>query len=148
MRIVIGNDRKGLNYKTLLVAHLEKLGHKVINVGTDEDKPCDYPIYAAKAARMVASGQCDYGILICASGEGMIIAANKVDGVRCGLGYNDEVSELLRLHNNSNMIAFGQSFQLYEDVERRVDIFLSTDFLGSYHTERVDMFVEIENNRL
>lgn len=148
MKIVIGNDRKGLQYKDLLMKHLEASGHEVVNVGTDEDIPCDYPIYAAKAGRLVANGDCEFGILICASGEGMVIAANKVDGVRCGLGYNDQVAELLRLHNNANMIAFGQSFQSYEEVERRVDTFLSTNFLGSYHTERVDMFVDIEDNKL
>lgn len=128
MKIVLGNDRKGFDYKCRLVNHLESLGHLVINVGTDEDVPCDYPIYAAKAAHLVVSGECDYGILICASGEGMVIAANKVNGIRCGLGYNDEVARLCRLHNNANMLAFGQSFQSYEEVENSVDTFLNTDF--------------------
>lgn len=146
MKIVIGNDRKGLEYKTQLVKYLTKCGHEVINVGTDEDIPCDYPAYAAKAARMIANKECEFGILICASGEGMIIAANKVNGVRCGLAYNDEVTELLRLHNNANMIAFGQSFMSYDEVQNRIDKFLHTDFLGTYHSIRVKMLDDIENN--
>lgn len=138
MRIAIGNDRKGLDYKNRLLQHLETLGFEVMNVGTDEDIPCDYPIFAEKAARLVANGVCQFGILICSSGEGMVMCANKIKGIRCGLAYNDETAKLIRMHNNANMIAFGQSFMTYEEVVSRTDLFLETDFLGSYHEIRVN----------
>ncbi len=137
MRIAIGNDRKGLDYKLRLSKYLETLGHEIVNVGTDVDEPCDYPVYAEKAARLVSSGECKFGILICSSGEGMVMCANKIKGVRCGLAYNDETAELIRMHNDANMISFGQSFMSYEDVERRTMLFLKTAFLGSYHEVRV-----------
>ena len=82
MKVVIGNDRKGLDYKNRLASFLEFKGIEIVNVGTDEDVPCDYPIYAEKAARLVANGECDYGILICSSGEGMVMCANKIKGIR------------------------------------------------------------------
>lgn len=137
MKIVIGNDRKGLDYKNRLLQHLETLGFEVMNVGTDEDIPCDYPIFAEKAARLVANGVCQFGILICSSGEGMVMCANKIKGIRCGLAYNDDTAKLIRMHNDANMIAFGQSFMTYEEVERRTMLFLNTDFLGTYHEIRV-----------
>lgn len=137
MKIVIGNDRKGLDYKNKLSRHLASQGFDVINVGTDEDVPCDYPIYAEKAARLVAYGACQFGILICSSGEGMVMCANKIKGIRCGLAYNDDTAKLIRMHNNANMIAFGQNFMTYEEVERRTMLFLNTDFLGTYHEIRV-----------
>lgn len=137
MKIVIGNDRKGLDYKNRLLQHLETLGFEVMNVGTDEDIPCDYPIFAEKAARLVANGVCQFGILICSSGEGMVMCANKIKGIRCGLAYNDDTAKLIRMHNDANMIALGQSFMTYEEVERRTMLFLNTDFLGTHHEIRV-----------
>ena len=145
MKIAIGNDRKGLQYKRILQEQLSNEGHEVINVGTDEDVPCDYPIYAERAARLVSSGECERGIVICASGIGISIAANKVNGIRCGVAYSDEVTELMRKHNDANVIAFGQSYMDIEDVKRRVVIFLKTDFAGSYHQERIDLITKIEN---
>ena len=87
-----------------------------------------------------------FGILICNSGEGVSIAANKVKGVRCGLGYNDDVARLIRQHNDCNMVSFGASFMSIEDILRRVDIFLNTDFEGGRHCLRVNTFVDYENN--
>lgn len=144
MKIVIGNDRKGLDYKKRLSTYLTFQGYDVINIGTDEDIPCDYPIYAEKAGRLVANGLCQFGVLICSSGEGMVMCANKIKGVRCGLAYNDETAELIRMHNDANMIAFGQSFMSYEDVERRTMLFLKTVFCGSYHEVRVQQMNELQ----
>lgn len=144
--VALGSDRGGFAYKSKLLSHLNDRGIKTIDVGTYVEEVCDYPVFAEKAGRLVASKEADYGILICGSGEGMAIAANKVKGVRCGIPYDDEVAALLRQHNDANMIAFGAKFMAYEDVERRTDIFLSTDFLGSYHAERVGMITKMENN--
>ena len=95
-------------------------------------------------AKSVASGNSNFGIVICTSGEGIAMAANKVDGVRCGIAYNDEVAKLMRQHNDANVIAFGQKFMSYDDVERRVHIFLETEFEGGRHQNRVDMLNKIK----
>ena len=106
MRIALGSDRNGLDYKNRIIAHLKELGHEPVDVGTRENIPCDTPVFAAKAAKLVASGDCRYGILLCATGTGMVMAANKVKGILCGLGYADLVTEYMRKHNDANMIAF------------------------------------------
>lgn len=147
MNIAIGNDRNGIDYKNRLTAHLESLGHSVVNCGTDEDFPADYPVHGERVGRMVASGECDRGIVICATGIGICISADKVNGVRAGMAYNDDVARLMRVHNDANVIGFGQDFMTYEEVERRTDIFLTTDFAGGYHSTRVQQISDIENNK-
>lgn len=144
MVLAIGSDRRGLDYKTRLIAHLKKAGHDVRDVGTYEAVPCDSPYFAAKVGRLVASGACDYGILICATGTGMVVAANKIKGVMCGMGYDDEVTRLMREHNDCNVIAFGQNHMRYEDVERRTDLFLNGIFVGQHHALRVNQIRDLE----
>ena len=147
MRIALGSDRNGLDYKKRIIAHLKELGHETIDVGTEENIPCDTPVFAAKAAKLVASGDCQYGILLCATGTGMVMAANKVKGILCGLGYADLVTEYMRKHNDANMIAFGQKHMGYEDVEHRVDIFLNTEFIGGHHAPRVQQVRDLEEGK-
>ena len=147
MRIALGSDRNGLDYKNRIIAHLKELGHEPVDVGTRENIPCDTPVFAAKAAKLVASGDCRYGILLCATGTGMVMAANKVKGILCGLGYEDLVTEYMRKHNDANMIAFGQKHMGYEDVEHRVDIFLNTDFIGGHHAPRVQQVRDLEEGK-
>ncbi len=147
MRIAIGNDRNGIGYKIRLTEHLQALGHEVVNCGTDEDFPADYPVHGEKVGRLVASGACDRGIVICATGVGICISADKVKGVRAGMAYHDDVARLMRVHNDANVVAFGQDFMSYEDVERRTDIFLTTDFAGSYHNTRVQQIRDIEDGK-
>lgn len=144
MKIAIGNDHGGLEYKNEIVSHLLKKGYEVINVGTDNKDSCHYPIYAQKVAELVAKKEADFGILVCTSGEGVAIAANKIKGVRCGIGYNDEVSRLMVEHNNANTIAFGQKYMTIQDVIRRVDIFLNSKFEGGRHQIRVDLITSLE----
>ena len=146
MRIAIGNDHGGLEYKNEVVKYLEKNGYEVINVGTDTKDSCHYPEFGIRVGELVASKQADFGIVICTSGEGIMMAANKVKGVRCGIGYNDDVSRLMRQHNDANVIAFGQKFMELEDVLRRIDIFLHTEFEGGRHQTRVSMIEDYENN--
>lgn len=148
MRIAIGSDRRGLEYKTKLTVYLEKKGHEVVDVGTYTAVPCDSPVFASKVGTLVASGQCQYGILVCATGTGMVMAANKVKGVLCGMGYDDEVTRLMREHNDANVIAFGQNHMSYEDVERRVDIFLKANFVGLHHALRVEQVKALEEGKL
>lgn len=147
MKIAIGNDRNGIDYKNRLTAHLESLGHQVINCGTDEDFPADYPLHGERVGRLVAGGGCERGIVICATGIGICMSADKVKGIRAGIAYTDDVARLMRIHNDANVIGFGQDFMTYEEVEGRVDIFLTTDFAGSYHNTRIQQITDIENGK-
>lgn len=138
MKLSIGSDHAGYTFKEEIKKYLKSKGHDVKDVGTNSLDSCDYPIFGRAAAELVAKGEVDFGILVCSSGEGIMMSANKVKGVRCGLAYNDDVARLIRQHNNANMIAFGASFMKLEDVLRRIDIFLSTDFEGGRHERRVN----------
>ncbi len=144
MKIAIGSDHAGYERKLEVVEHLKKLGHDVIDVGTNSLDSCDYPDYGYVCAKLVADKKVDFGVLVCSSGEGIMMAANKVKGVRAGLAYNDDVARLMRQHNNANIIAFGASFMSKEEVLRRVDIFLATDFEGGRHERRVNKILDIE----
>ena len=137
MKISIGSDHAGFKYKEEIKKYLESKGHEVIDCGTNSLESCDYPIFGRAAAELVAKGEAKYGVLVCSSGEGIMMAANKVKGVRCGLAYNDDVARLIRQHNNANMIAFGASFMELKDVLRRIDLFLATEFEGGRHERRV-----------
>ena len=145
MRIVVASDHGGYEYKYEIKAHLEKNGHDVYYVGTFSIEAVHYPIYAVAAARKVAYGEADLGVIVCTSGEGVMMAANKVKGIRAGIGYNDEVSRLLKEHNDANMIAFGQKFMALEDVLRRVDLFINSTFEEGRHTERVNLIKKTES---
>ncbi len=137
--VSLASDHGGFTYKEAIKAHLNQRGFTVIDVGTHSTASCDYPLFAQEAAKMVAEKTADLGILVCTSGEGVCIAANKVHGVRCGIGYDDLASGKLREHNNANMIAFGQAYMSLEDVLRRVDIFLCENFSTlAKHARRVD----------
>lgn len=138
MKISIACDHGGLDTKNALVEMLKQEGNEVIDCGTYTTDSCDYPDFARKAAELVASGEVDKGIVVCTSGEGVMMTANKVRGVRCGMGYNDEVSALMRQHNDANMIAFSQKFMDLDDVKRRTHIFLNTKFEGGRHLRRVE----------
>lgn len=122
-------------------------GVDVIDVGTyDSTHPVDYPIYGEKVGRMVASGAVKYGVLICSTGIGVMVAANKVKGIRCGIAYTDDVAKQMREHIDANVVAFGQDEMSYHDIEKRVDIFLQTDFAGDYHCHRLQQLADIERD--
>lgn len=139
MIIAIGCDHGGYQRKEEVKEHLASLGHQVIDCGTNSLDSCDYPLFGRQVAALVSEGKANYGIVICTSGEGIMMAANKVKGVRCGIGYNDEVSSLMRQHNNANVISFGAKFMNKEEVLKRVDIFLTTEFEGGRHERRVNL---------
>ena len=138
MKISIASDHAGYAYKEEIKKYLSGKGHEIIDCGTNSLESCDYPIFGKAAAKKVANKEADFGVLVCSSGEGIAIAANKVKGVRAGIAYNDDVARLMRQHNNANMISFGASFMALEDVLRRVDIFLATEFEGGRHERRVN----------
>lgn len=144
IRVAIGNDHGGLEYKNRLMDFLIKNGYEVINVGTNTSDSCDYPIFGREVAELVSRKEADFGVVICTTGEGIAIAANKVKGVRCGIAYNPQVAVLMRQHNNANVIAFGQKFMEYEMVEKALKLFLETPFEGGRHERRVNLISDIE----
>lgn len=145
MKISIGSDHGGFEYKEAIKQHLLDGGYQVIDNGTNSKASCHYPVISFATAEKVASGEAEFGIVVCTSGEGISIAANKVKGILCAIGYDDHVSEFSRRHNNANMIAFGQAQMALEDVLRRVDIFLQTPFEGGRHADRVQLITDYEN---
>ena len=145
MKIAIGNDHVGVELKQHLVAHLEKQGHEVVNFGTDSPESNHYPIYAQKVAKAVVSGECERGILICGTGIGISISANKIKGVRCALCSEPVSCQLSREHNNANIVAMGARMIGPVMAEAIVDTFLTTEFSGGRHAIRVGMIGDIEN---
>ncbi len=137
--IAFGCDHGGYPYKEGVISHLKEAGYEVVDCGTYNGEPSNYPNQAFEVAHAVSQGKADKGVLICNSGEGMAIAANKVHGIRAGVAYNDEVSELIVSHNHANVICFGAQFASEEDVIRRIDIFLSSKEEGGRHQRRVDL---------
>ena len=146
MKIVLASDHAGYAYKKEIKNFLKEKGVSVIDVGTNSIESCDYPIFAHEAAKKVAEGDADYGILVCSSGEGIAIAANKVKGVRAGIAYNDEVARLMRQHNNANIICAGARFASVEDICSWIKIFLETKF-EERHLKRINKIREIEQKQ-
>lgn len=142
MKIAIANDHGGFEYKEAIKKHLIKLGHTVIDEGTNSKDSCHYPFFAKKAAKDLISHKVERIVLICTTGEGIMMSANRYKGVRVGVGYNDEVVKLMRQHNDANGIAFGQKFMDLDDCIKRLNIFLNTPFEGGRHLIRVKMIDE------
>lgn len=145
MKIVISNDHAAPELKKEIASYIESLGHEVINVGTDTSDSVNYPEYGEKAARLVASGEADLGVLICGTGVGISLAANKVKGIRCGVCSEATTARLIRQHNDANMIAFGARIVGSELAKDIVKAFLEAEFEGGRHQTRVDMIMDIEN---
>ncbi len=142
--IVIASDHAGFALKQELMAHLTEKGVAFEDVGTYTTESCHYPVFAEKAARGVADGTYEKGILVCGTGLGMSIAANKIPGVRCAMLSDCFSAEMCRAHNDANMIALGGRVIGTELAKRIVDIFLETPFLGGKHAVRVDMIRALE----
>ncbi len=145
MKVALGSDHAGFELKEEIKKYLLAKGIDVLDKGTYSLDSVDYPDYGEKVGCSVASKEADFGIVCCGSAEGISISANKVKGVRCGIGYNDEVSKLLRQHNDANVIAFAGRFMTSNEVFPRVDLFLNTKFEGGRHEERVKKISAIEN---
>ena len=144
MKIAIGNDHAAVELKNIIKEHLEAQGHEVINVGTDTNASCDYPVYGEKVGRLVASGEAEAGVLICGTGVGISIAANKVKGVRACVCSEPYTAKLSKMHNNSNIIAFGARVVGSEMAKMIVDTWLETEYEGGRHQRRVDLLDAIE----
>lgn len=144
MRIALGADHRGFHAKESLKKRLQQAGIEVIDCGSQDDVRSDHPIFAWRVARRIKEGRADRGILVCGTGVGMEIAANKIPGIRAVLCFNREVTRLGRSHNDANVMTLSGDHCSPEEMWEWVQIFLATDFLGGRYQERVNMYRELE----
>ena len=145
MKIAIGNDHSAVELKNIIVDFLKEKGIEVLNLGTDSSESCDYPVYGEKGGRAVVSGEADLGIAICGTGLGISLAANKVKGVRACVCSEPYTAKLSRMHNNSNVLAFGARVVGSELAKMITEAWLDAKFEGGRHERRVQMLMDIEN---
>ena len=138
MNISIGNDHAGTDFKFKIIEHLENKKIKIINHGTDSDSSVDYPDFVHPVAKDVINNNSKYGILICGSANGVAMTANKYSDIRAGICWNNDIVSLIRLHNNANILCIPARFTNIEDVLQMVDTFLTTDFEGGRHQNRIN----------
>ncbi|HLM62430.1 MAG TPA: ribose 5-phosphate isomerase B, partial [Pyrinomonadaceae bacterium] len=144
-RIAIGSDHAGFEDKEKIKRQLDELGVEYEDVGTDSTESVDYPIYAQKVAEKVANGEVEQGILVCGSGNGMQIAANKVRGVRAALAWNAETARLAREHNDANVLTIGARVIPENEIPAIVRAWFETDFAGGRHEKRIEKITALEN---
>ena len=144
MKIALGCEHGGYDLKQHVIKVLEGLGHEIEDFGCHSKESCDYSDFGAAAARAVAEGSCDRGIVICTTGIGISITANKVKGVRCAHCADCLQAEMTRRHNDANMMAIGAGFTGPNMAERMVEVFLSTEFEGGRHARRVEKMMALE----
>ena len=144
MKIAIANDHAATEMKFQVIEYLESKGHEVINFGTNDNGSCNYPEYGVAVGEAVVSGQADAGVLICGTGVGISIAANKVKGVRAAVCSDVATAHLVKEHNNANIIAFGARIVGSELAKDIVKAYLDAEFMGGRHQIRVDMISELE----
>ena len=142
--LALGSDHGGFALKEHIKAYLDSRGIAWKDFGCNSTDSCDYPDFGAAAARAVASGECEKGIVVCTTGIGISITANKVKGIRCAHCADSLEAELTRRHNDANMLAIGAGFTGKRLAERMVEVFLSTEFEGGRHARRVDLLNAIE----
>ena len=143
-KIVIGSDHAGYELKLKVIDHLEERGILVVDVGSDSVDRCDYPVYADALCKKIQLGECELGILVCGTGIGMSIAANKIRGIRAACCNEIFTAEITRRHNNTNVLCMGARVIGEEVAYKVVDAFLEAEFEGGKHQRRVDMFMEFE----
>lgn len=147
MKIGIGNDHVAVEMKQQITEFLESLGHEVVNFGTDSTERCDYPVYGEAVANAVAKGEVDCGVLICGTGVGISLSANKVKGIRACVCSEPYSARLSKQHNNTNIIAFGARVIGIELAKMIVDEWLKAEFEGGRHQQRVDMIAQIQERQ-
>lgn len=145
MKISVASDHGGFALKQEIAEYLRQQGHEVVDCGCHSTDSCDYPDFGAAAAKAVASGQCDRGVVICSTGIGISIAANKVPGIRCALCGDIYSAEMTRRHNNANVLAMGAHLTAPVLAKKILDVFLSTEFEGGRHQRRIDKIDHIND---
>jgi ribose 5-phosphate isomerase B len=143
-RIAIGSDHAGFEDKEKIKRQLDELGIEYQDVGTNSTESVDYPIYAQKVAEKVASGEAEQGILVCGSGNGMQIAANKIRGVRAALAWNEETARLARQHNDANVLSVPARMISPEEVSKVIESYLKAEFEGGRHARRIGEISNLE----
>lgn len=138
MRIAIGNDHAGTDYKNAIVGYLKEQKHEIINCGTNSNDSVDYPDFAHVVAKKVDDAEVDLGILLCGTGNGVAMTANKYPKVRAGLAWTKEITAIIKQHNNANILVIPARYVAQEQVIEMVEIYLSTDFEGGRHQRRID----------
>ncbi len=144
MKIAFGCDHGGFIYKDAVLYYLISNGHEVVDFGCDSEESCDYPDYCIPVCETVVDKKADYGVLICGTGIGMSICANKINGIRCAHVTDLFSAEATRKHNDTNVIALGARISTKEDVIKFIDKFLNTEFEGGRHVIRVDKIIKLE----
>lgn len=144
-KVAVGCDHAAYEQKQQLIAHLEDAGYAVKDCGCDSAESCHYPIFAHRLCTSITDGECEMGILICGTGIGMSIAANKHRGIRAAACSEAFSAELTRQHNDANVLCLGARVIDYPTIEKLTDLFLTTEFMGGKHATRVDMLTAIEN---
>ena len=144
MKIAVGSDHRGVAAKQRVLAVLEKLGHQIMDFGTDAANSVDYPDFAFKVAEAVGKTEADRGILICGTGLGMCMAANKVKGVRAAACHDSITAEMSRRHNDANILCFSAEQPPAGDAKGMVELWLATEFEGGRHQRRVDQIAQLE----
>ena len=144
MRVALGSDHGGFELKQEIIKYLEEKQIAYKDYGCHSKESCDYPVFGKAAAEAVASGECDKGIVICTTGIGISITANKVKGIRCALCGDPFSAEMTRRHNDANMLAMGAGIVGPNLAERIVQVFLNTAFEGGRHARRVGLITEME----
>jgi ribose 5-phosphate isomerase B len=147
MRIALASDHAGYAEKERLKAVLSDLGVEFDDLGTRSEESVDYPDFARAVAEQVADGRVEQGVLVCGSGTGMAITANKVPGVRAAVAWSEEIARLARQHNNANVLAIGARTTPPDDIPKIVRAWFSTEFEGGRHTARVNKISDVERNR-
>ncbi len=145
MKIAIAADHGGFELKGVIIEHLTNKGHEMINLGTDTPDSVDYSDFAEKCAEKVLSKDVDFGIVVCGTGIGISIAANKIKGIRCALCHSPETAALAKQHNNANIISLGGRTTTDENALKIVDAFIEAEFEGGRHQRRVDKIMALEN---
>ena len=145
--LAIASDHGGFALKQEIMAHLKETGVAYADLGTYSEESVDYPVYAAKLGKAVAAGEYERGILICGTGIGISIAANKIDGIRCALCSDCYSAEMCRRHNNANVLAMGGRTLGAELAKKIVDTYLQTEFEGGRHERRVNMIMALETEQ-
>lgn len=147
MRIAIGCDHAAFRAKEALARELQRLGHEVVDAGAMSEESCDYPDFAWRVARDVASGSCERGVLMCGTGIGMSMAANKVAGVRAAACQDERAAEMSRRHNDANVLCMGARLLDEESLLRIARLWLATPFEAGRHSRRVDKIARIEKGQ-
>lgn len=148
MKIAIGNDHVGIELKQIIIEELNKREIEIIDCGTDTNERTDYPIFAEKVANLVSNGTADMGIVLCGSGVGISIAANKVNGIRCVCCSESYSAKLSRQHNDTNMLALGSRVVGKEVARLILNTWLDAEFEGGRHQGRIDLIREIEKKQI